>query len=155
MPGEITPAFIDYMSAHRSGGINNFARTNLINRYIPGAVIKTQMSSVTTIQGDKTIVESAVIGFPRERGRRSNASARSRKSWCLHKILISDTSQSGIRYKGSCVEGSPTIFRARHFIYLYFILFALAFPTKGRADSIRALLSRYSLRQIVIMRIDT
>lgn len=104
----------------------------------PGAVIKTRMSFVTTIQGDKAIVESAVIGFLRGKrvgGGGGNASARGRKSWCLHKILISDTSQSGIRYKGSCEEGSLLRYsRAPFYIYLYFILFALAFPTKGRAD---------------------
>lgn len=100
------------------------------------------MSFVTTIQGDKAIVESAVIGFLRGKrvggGGGGNASARGRKSWCLHKILISDTSQSGIRYKGSCEEGSLLRYsRAPFYIYLYFILFALAFPTKGRADPTR------------------
>lgn len=64
---------------------------------------------------------------------------RSRKSWCLHKILISDTSQSGIRYKGSCEKGVSYDIRARYFIYLYFILFALAFPTR-RVDPPRSLL---------------
>lgn len=93
----------------------------------PGAVIKTQMSFVTTIQGDKAIVESAVIGFLRGKrvgGGGGNASARGRKSWCLHKILISDTSQSGIRYKGSCEEGSLLRYsRARARAILYLSLF--------------------------------
>lgn len=136
----------------------------------PGAVIKTQMSFVTTIQGDKAIVESAVIGFLRGKrvgGGGGNASARGRKSWCLHKILISDTSQSGIRYKGSCEEGSLLRYsraRARHSISIS-ILFCLRWlfprrvePTRRAAASRRfdpRRRSRYSPRQIVIMRIDT
>lgn len=87
------------------------------------------MSFVTTIQGDKAIVESAVIGFLRGKrvgggGGGGNASARGRKSWCLHKILISDTSQSGIRYKGSCEEGSlSSTILARAILYLSLFYF--------------------------------
>lgn len=138
----------------------------------PGAVIKTRVSFVTTIQGDKAIVESAVIGFLRGKrvggggGGGGNASARGRKSWCLHKILISDTSQSGIRYKGSCEEGSLSydIF-ARAILYLSLFYFVcVGFSHEGssrpaapprRVGSVSADVRRYSPRQIVIMRIDT
>lgn len=105
----------------------------------PAPVIKTQMSFVTAIQGDKAIVESAVIGFLRGKrvgGGGGNASARGRKSWCLHKILISDTSQSGIRYKGSCEEGSLLRYsRARHSMSIS-ILFCLRwlFPRRVEHD---------------------
>lgn len=105
----------------------------------PAPVIKTQMSFVTTIQGDKAIVASAVIGFLRGKrvgGSGGNISARGRKSWCLHKILISDTSQSGIRYKGSYEKGVSYDIRARLYLSLFYFV-CVGFSHEGSSPTHR------------------
>lgn len=91
------------------------------------------------------IVESAVIAFPRanDEGRRT-ARPRSRKSWCLHKILISDTSQSGISDKGGYEGGGSARLRdIRAPLYLslfYFVCVGFSHEGSARPTAVLAVL---------------
>lgn len=84
---------------------------------------------------DKAIVESAVIVFPTSERRGAAGRARSRKSWCLHKILISDTSQSGISDKGGYEGGGSARLRdIRAPLYLSLFYFVcVGFSHEGSA----------------------
>lgn len=79
-----------------------------LSLYIPNQDV---MRFVTTKLRDKTVVVATVIGSSSSKDW-PVMHPRVRKSWCLHKILISDTSQSGIkqrRTRGSWSQWWPPL----------------------------------------------